>query len=128
MTIKKGNTVFFKDKTSNLIKKGIAENLVFDSDDRKYYDIRGTGDMMKSFSGLKTLYSEDVFLSYENCLNSIRNTDDKIVKNYENEINNIHDLVKFVFEHPCSNAEQYTDYNAAQAARNKALELLNLKL
>ena len=128
MKIKKGNTVFFKDKMSNLILQGTAESLVFDTNDKKYYDIRGTGDMKKSFIGLRTVYSKDIFLSFEDCINSVRNTNDKIVKDYENEINDIHDLVKFLFKHPCNNAEEYTDYNAAKAAKNKALELLNLKL
>jgi hypothetical protein len=51
----------------------------------------------------------------------------KLIKEYKESITNIDELVKFPLEH-CFNGEEYTDYKAIQAYKERVKELLNIQL
>jgi hypothetical protein len=58
--------------------------------------------------------------------NSIKN--DKTVAAYKESIKDVSDLVRFMYNKAVCTAEEYTDWEARQAARERAKELLGIDL
>lgn len=74
------------------------------------------------------LPEEMVFSSKEDCVQDYQNRFEEKVQDYCKSIKSVPDLVSFMFNHCVSCAEEYTDWEAREAAYRKAKELLGIDL
>lgn len=97
-------------------------------DIRKSHPVNGKE---KSYVILKEGYalrSDYVFLSEEECVKDYQRRFEETVQGYCQDIKSVSDLVYFMYFHCVSCAEEYTDWQAREAVKRKAKELLNLSL
>lgn len=71
---------------------------------------------------------EDCFLTKEELLADKQVKNDARIKRYCEEIKTVNDLVTFMYDNNVSCSEEYTDWEAREAARIRAKELLNMDL
>ena len=64
----------------------------------------------------------DAFVFEEDAREYKRKKEEKMKNDYRNQIHSIQDLVRFMFEHTVSSAEEYTDWTARAVAIEKAKE------
>lgn len=86
-------------------------------------DIRGASALL---SGL--VKEEDIYKSKNEAEQAYNAEIQNRIKEYKSRINTIEDLVRFMFNENVAHAEEYTDYEARQAAIEKARELLGIEL
>lgn len=53
---------------------------------------------------------------------------ENIVKEYKDSIKDVNDLIRFMYNENVATAEEYTDWNARRAAKERTLELLGIEL
>lgn len=75
-----------------------------------------------------TIPKNRVFSSKEECIKYYNKNFSNKVVSYCKSIKTIEDLVTFMFNHCVSCAEEYTDWEAREACKVKAKELLGLDL
>ena len=120
--------VYFKDKACNMLLSGRMNIEKYDRlSGQTYIEVIGTNDT-NSFIGHRDVKSTELFDTFNECIAHINAENNKVINNYKSQINSVEDLIRFLYMNPCNNAEEYTDYLAAEAAKQKALELLNIKL
>lgn len=78
--------------------------------------------------GTTHIQKSKIFYSYGACYAAYRKRREEIKKNYKQSIHTVEDLVKFMYENNVAYAEEYTDYEAREAAKEKAQELLGIEL
>ena len=91
--------------------KGIIE-----SEDKDYYRVLLT-------YGYQFCPKEDCYFTEESCLKAQAAKIKKKIKDYKESINSTEDLINFMLNNTVSFAEEYTDWEAREAAIQKAEEL-----
>lgn len=71
---------------------------------------------------------DDIYKSKSDAEKAYKEEIQNRIKEYKSRINTVEDLVKFMFNENVACAEEYTDYEARQAAIEKAKELLGIEL
>ena len=69
-----------------------------------------------------------IWATKEECLAALKAASDALVAKYKESIKDVKDLVKFMYDNTVATAEEYTDWEARRAARERAFELLGVKL
>lgn len=112
MLFKIGDIVYYCDKDSKEIKRGIIIDIYSDG-------------YVQTESAMVRL--NDVYTSKEECkvANSIRTSNSR---EYLSMINSVEDLIKFLYTHNVCDKMGYIDYEARSVAQIKAKELLGLDL
>lgn len=64
----------------------------------------------------------------EECLAALKAEEKALVNKYKESIKDVKDLVKFMYDNNVATAEEYTDWEARRAARERAAELLGIDL
>lgn len=127
MKFETAKTIYFYDKMLDIVLSGkmAAIDNTYDEECFLILDVRTmTGDFM----GSRTVRVSELFDTYDECVAKKNAYNQSIIENYKNQINSIEDLVRFLYVHPCNGAEEYNDWHAVEAAKQKALELLNIEL
>lgn len=86
-------------------------------------DIRGSSAMLSG-----TVKEEDVYMSKNDAEQAYNTEIQNRIEEYKSRINTVEDLVKFLFNENVVYSEEYTNYEARQAAIEKAKELLDIEL
>lgn len=106
--------VWFFDNYGTL-QSGIIQNTVGICE--KYYEIHLTD------GGTMGVRVENCHLSRQKAIQTQTEKEQKQIQEYKNSIHTIDDLVAFCLTFCCAHAEEYTNYQARQAAIEKAKEL-----
>lgn len=127
MKFKIAKKVYFYDKMLDMVLSGkiAAIDNTYDEECFLILDVRT---MAGEFIGCKTIRASKLFDTPAECVAQKNSDNAKIIDDYKNQINSVEDLVRFLYLNPCNGAEEYTDWLAAEAAKQKALELLNIVL
>ena len=127
MKFENAKLVYFYDKLLDLVLSGImaAIDNTYDEECFLILDVRT---MAGDFMGIRTVRVSELFDTYDECVDNKNAYNQAIIDDYKNQINSVEDLVSFLYVHPCNGAEEYTEWHAAEAAKQKALELLNIEL
>lgn len=71
---------------------------------------------------------DDIYKSKSDAEKAYKEEIQNRIKEYKSRINTVEDLVKFMFNENVTCAEEYTDYEARQAAIERTKELLDIEL
>ena len=74
------------------------------------------------------VFFHDVYPTREELIKAMDKKYNSIVNRYKASIQSIDDLIRFMYEHPVSYCEEYTDYDARRAAKERAFELCGVQL
>ena len=66
---------------------------------------------------------ENLYRSKNDCIKGIQEKNDKIVAEYKAEITDLESLIAFPLEHNVGQCDEYTDYEAIRAYKERAAEL-----
>lgn len=112
-----GERVWFRETWTERIVYGIVDDIKND-----YTVVRGKSSDDDSFIG--TLYKmfDNIFTSREQCMQAVKEENDSLVAAYKEEITDVNSLINFPLNHSFG-AEEYTDYEAIRAYKEKAAEL-----
>lgn len=69
-----------------------------------------------------------IWATKEEGMKAMKAESDAAVKKYKDSIKDVNDLVRFMYDNTVSSAEEYTNWEARQAARERAKELLGIDL
>lgn len=69
-----------------------------------------------------------MFRTVEEIENAQKESNDRQTERYKKEIDSVEDLLRFALKVPVAYCEEYTNENAIRAFKEKALELLNIRL
>lgn len=83
---------------------------------------RGDYFHVKCSAGAALIHKEDCFASKEDCVKAHFAEAEKQISEYMSTIHNPADLIKFMYNHVVCPAEEYTDWEAREAAKRKAME------
>lgn len=114
--IRINGTVWFFDPYGNLFCGRVAEIA------GEHVRVKGTGDSFGT-TGAKTA---DCYATKQECIRAKQDADRAEVEAYKAQITDVRELVKFMYDNTVSCAEEYTDWNARKAARERARELLGI--
>lgn len=89
----------------------------------KFVYIRNNNAMLSGY-----VKEDDIYKSKSDAEKAYKEEIQNRIKEYKSRINTVEDLVKFMFNENVSYGEEYTDYEARQAAIEKAKELLGIEL
>ena len=70
----------------------------------------------------------NIYASREELLEANRKASAKQIAEYKNQMQDIEGLVRFMFDNTVSLAEEYTDWDARDAVKERAKELLGIDL
>ena len=70
----------------------------------------------------------DMFVSKNELMRTMQDESNRNVAVIKASIQTVEDLVRYMYDHVVANAEEYTDYDARRAVRERARELLNIDL
>lgn len=121
--LKIGDTVWGIDNYQNLQTGRVRKifNATSVGGENKKYVTFGTGFTLP-------LPIERVFKSKEDCIQDYQLRSEKKVQKYCDSISTVEDLVKFMYCNCVVCDEEHTDWQAREAVKRKAKELLNLSL
>lgn len=114
--IRINGTVWFFDPYGNLFCGKVTEIV------GEYVRVKGTGDSFGTM-GAKTA---DCYATKQECIRAKQEADKAEVEAYKAQITDVRELVRFMYDNTVSCAEEYTDWNARKAARERARELLGI--
>lgn len=120
--IKIGQKVWYQEHWSQMIVWGRVTKITkFDNNED---GIEVTGDIYEkgSFVGTTTQPLNNLFATKEEAIAAVKEENQKRVDNYKAEIADIASLVAFPLSHPFG-AEEYTNYEAIRAYKERAKEL-----
>ena len=120
--IKIGQKVWYKEHWSQMIIWGKVTKITkFDNNED---GIEVTGDVHEkgSFVGTTTLPLNNLFATKYEAITAVKEEKQKWVDNYKAEITDVASLVTFPIAHPFG-AEEYTNYEAIRAYKERAKEL-----
>lgn len=69
-----------------------------------------------------------VFLTEEGCLAFAIDQSEDIISDYKQKINSVSDLIQFIYDNNVSPCNEWTNWQACEAARQRARELLGMEL
>ena len=81
---------------------------------------------IKTHIGEYTCLQDDVFKTYGEALTEITKRKKNKTKEYEKQIKNLPELFSFMLSQ--MHCEEYTDYEAIEASKNKIKELLGIEI
>lgn len=110
-----GETVFIIEPWSSQIYEGNIEEIRHENN-RDYIWLK-----CPNFGNIGRIFDQ-AFLSEADAREYMQEENEKILNTYRNEIESLSDLVRFMYEHVVATAEEYTDWNARQVAREKAFD------
>lgn len=119
--IKIGQEVWFK-ATWTDVNSGIVTEIC-EGKTKGYVMLKGT----RETTGTTGAKIKDCYPTKTELLDALRKEFDDKVKAYCESIKTIEDLVRFCYDHNMS-AEEYTDWEAAKAAKIRAKEMLGIEL
>lgn len=77
---------------------------------------------VKTRYGTYSVTSDRCFPDKESCCKDRHQRRETAIKTYMNEMNNLEDIIRFMYTHSVSLAEEYTDWEAREAVCRKAKE------
>ena len=87
---------------------------------------------IKALDGARGNYTnmplDRLFTTKQELLDAMHDKSNKHVASIKASIQTVEDLVRYMYDHVVANAEEYTDYDARRAVRERARELLNIDL
>lgn len=89
-----------------------------------YAEVKGTGGNSIGSTGVKIA---DCYATEQECISAKQEADRAEVEAYKAQITDVAALVEFMYSHTVSCAEEYTDWNARKAARERSRELLGIE-
>lgn len=121
--IKIGQKVWFKESWAERIVCGFVNEITKHSDNENYIiEIKGKSYSEDSFIGTIHRSPNNLFTTEEEAIAAVEEENQKIVDDYKTEITDIASLVAFPLSHPFG-AEEYTNYEAIRAYKERAKEL-----
>lgn len=121
--IKIGQKVWFKESWTERIVCGFVNEITKHSDNENYIiEIKGKSYSEDSFIGTTHQSPDSLFATKEEAITAAKKESQKRVDNYKAEITDIASLVAFPLTHTFG-AEEYTDYEAIRAYKERAKEL-----
>ena len=122
--IKIGQKVWYQEFWSQRIVFAYVNKITTINDSENDYVVQVTGDFRddESIGGTITLPLRYLFTTKDEAIAMVEQKNLEIVNKYKSEINTIADLIKFPLIHPFG-AEEYTDYEAIKAYKERAAEL-----
>ena len=127
MEFKPAKQVYFYDKMLDIVLSGKMA-AIDNTYDEQCFLLLNVRTINGDFMGSRTVRASKLFDTYDECVDNKNAYNQAIIEAYKNQINSVEDLVRFLYKHPCNGAEEYTEWHAAEAAKQKALELLNIVL
>lgn len=120
MKIKVNDTVWFDYKGT--VTTGVVKDL-----SETYVTVYVQSHTGKAKTTLDVRVSK-CFPTKEELVKAMKEEEDRRVSSFKEQITSVEDLVEFMFNHVVCWAEEYTDWDARRAARERAKELLNINL
>lgn len=121
--IKINQKVWFKEHWTERIVCGFVSEITKRSDNEDYIiEIKGKSYSEDSFIGTTHQSPNNLFVTKEEAIAVTKKANQKRVDNYKAEITDIASLVAFPLSHTFY-AEEYTDYEAIKAYKERAKEL-----
>lgn len=121
--IKINQKVWFKEHWTERIVCGFVSEITKRSDNEDYIiEIKGKSYSEDSFIGTTHQSPNNLFVTKEEAIAVTKKANQKRVDNYKAEITDIASLVTFPLSHTFY-AEEYTDYEAIKAYKERAKEL-----
>lgn len=116
------NTIVYCNTTYNTALKGkIISGIKFNNDGTFYYNVSGI-----DIRGIFGCRIYDMFLTEEQALDDYNYRSKFQLRKYKSNINSLEDLLKFAISKMY--VEEYTDYDAIQAIKERSKELLNIEI
>ena len=121
--IKINQKVWFKENWTGRIVCGFVSKITRRSDNKDHIiKIKGKSYLEDSFIGITHQSPDNLFVTKEKAIAAAKKESQEWVDNYKAEITDIASLVAFPLSHTFY-AEEYTDYEAIKAYRERAKEL-----
>lgn len=121
--IKINQKVWFKESWTERIVCGFVNEITKCSDNEDYIiEIKGKSCLEDSFIGTTHQSPDNLFATKEEAIAAVKKENQKRVDNYKAEITDIASLIAFPLSHTFG-AEEYTDYEAIRAYKERAREL-----
>lgn len=109
--MKINDEVWFFDKYGNLRSGKIVE----EDKEEEFYTVQ-------CMYIQQTVPIENCFSTVEKCMHSKEQAREQQITKYMKDINSVEDLVRFMYTHAISCAEEYTDWEARDTVKRKAIE------
>ena len=126
--LKVGDTCYFKDHWTEGFIKGI---IICVNDDDYVIEVHHTvnhfGEKLYDRVGTQGAKKDETFETIEELVAYSENKSQKQVDLYLQEIKTIEDFIQFPLNH-CINGNEYTDYDALTAYKQKAASLFNVTI
>lgn len=103
--------------------EGVVLNSIF-VQDTPYVEVQGINDTY----GKCHVPIDRCFRTAEELLAFVHETADAIYNKYRKEITDVNSLLKFMYTHNVTPAEEYTDWEARRAAKDATKDLLGIEL
>lgn len=71
---------------------------------------------------------DKIWATKDACLAALKAAEEATVSKYKASIKDVKDLIQFMYDNNVATAEEYTDWEARRAARERAKELLGINL
>lgn len=71
---------------------------------------------------------DQVFLTKEGCLEFAKSQSEDIISDYKQQISSVTDLIQFMYDKNVARCNEWTNWEACEATRQRAEELLGIKL
>lgn len=120
--IKIGQKVWFHEYWSQMIVWGKVTKITKFDNNEDGIEVRGEVYEKGSAPGTTTQPLDNLYATKEEAIEAIRKSNQAQVDTYKKEITDIASLVAFPITHPFG-MEEYTDYEAIRAYRERAKEL-----
>lgn len=124
-----GDTVWFLEHWSQMPQSGIITEFGEVDSDKIHPTIRTYAKLKLNIGGSMSVLMDDLYDTKEELIEVVHQKSRKNIENMKEEIKNVTDLIKFMFENTISSGSgEYIDYDARNAAIERAKELLNIDL
>jgi len=119
------NEIVYVNSTYNIAEKCKITKFVQkeSSVNKSVYALKSL-DNLGSFAAIE----ECIFKTKEDALKAYKESSNKLIEKYKNEIKTLEDLIKFPLSHCIACAEEYTEEEAREAYEIRAKELIGILL
>lgn len=112
-----GQTIWFKERWSGMPTEAKITAM---------YDTHAATHL--THGGTMNIRFADMFATKNELMQAMRDESNRNVAKAKDSIQTVEDLVRYMYDHVVAHAEEYTDYDARRAVRERAKELLNIDL
>ena len=117
-----GDRAFYIPTYSEIVSSGFIRNIITPKNaDNAYATVTSIG-----IGGTMDIPLNRLFETHEAAVAALKTADNAKKAEYKAEIKTVEDLVRFGFSHTVAVCEEYTDWNAREAYRERSWELLGL--